>query len=150
MGRWLSRLFRSRRRTDWDWGLPGAPKTLRAHEENIKLFEPKVTYPQELEVPPIHEAPQVIENGQEPASEGRVLAEEPATMSTMQGALPPVNTRASVAELAVSNGRPEGRVVLEFESGKMILEDENPMVKEFIRAADRMMRPRRRLFGKVG
>lgn len=149
MGRWLSRLFR-RRRTDWEWGLPGAPKTLRAHEENIRLFEPKVTYPQDFNVPVTPQAQPVIENGQEQVSEGRILAEEPATMSTMQGALPPVDTKATVAELAASNGRPEGKVVLEFESGKMILEDENPMVKEFIRAADRMMRPKRRLFGKVG
>jgi hypothetical protein len=149
MGRWLSRLFR-RRRTDWDWGLPGSPKTLRAHEENIRLFEPKVTYPQEFAAPSIPEALPDLENGQEPVNEGKVLAEEPATMSTMQGALPPVNAKATVAELAASKGRLEGKVVLEFESGRMILEDENPMVKEFIRAADRMMRPKRRLFGKVG
>jgi hypothetical protein len=48
----------------------------------------------------------------------------------------------------------KGRVVLGFKDGsELVLQDTNPLVGEFVRAADRMMRPAgwRKLFGpKVG
>lgn len=147
--RWLFR----RRRRDWDWGLYGGPKTLRAHEENIAYFPPKVTYPSGLELAPLGPTfPVPQERDQEQPREGKILAEEAARLSTMQGAIFPVETKAVVETLApaTSDVRVQGKVVLGFENGKIVLQDGNPLVKEFVRAADRMMRPKRRIFGKVG
>lgn len=146
-GRWLGRLFR-RRRSDWDWGLPGTPKTFRSSDENISNLKPRVTYPTTI---PQSAAPAQPVPAESP-SISKILAEEHGSVESFQ---PQVQVTATVSGPQLTTPNPEewwteSQVVLGFQDGRVALSSTDPMVKDFIRAADRMMRPRRRLFGKVG
>jgi len=144
---WLGRLF-GRRRDDWDWGLPGAPKTFRSSDENISNLKPRVTYPTAIAQSPAPAEPVPAET---PAL-SKILAEEHGSVESFQ---PPVHVTATLSGPRLTTPSAEewwteSQVVLEFQDGRVALSSTDPMVKDFIRAADRMMRPRRRLFGKVG
>ncbi|MBW3589102.1 MAG: hypothetical protein KY429_06760 [Actinobacteria bacterium] len=143
---WLGRLF-GRRRNDWDWGLPGAAKTFRSSDENISNLRPRVTYPTTAPRSPVPEPVPA-----ESPAPSKILAEEHGSVESFQ---PQVQVTATLSGPQLTTPSPEewwreSQVVLEFQDGRVALSSTDPMVKDFIRAADRMMRPRRRLFGKVG
>lgn len=112
----LRRIFTRRQDREWLWRLPGSYEYVRAtYNPALKITFPDVELADETRT----EVPALV------VSEERSFHDLPFI---------------SAVETALHNGR----VVLGFSDGRVLLESHHPFVKDFVQAADRMMRPGRR------